>query len=200
MTRFQCLPGGISGDFAARYFSRPRFGNLYGLLSRTVRVATGDDPATRVPPFVERLWMPAYAIKIHAATRKGTNSVWTSVDGWSGQCAIMDCANQLVDRDVNEACLPPSLDEHQAVEAARKGLLRFILAQRGQMNKPEIGAVEEIRLYHFPLWVYYYRRRFGKKLDIKVLDGCTGKSAGAKMIIAVINALVAAKKAKTTPS
>ncbi len=194
MTQRYCLPGGISGDFAARYFSRPRLGNLYGLLRHRVRVANADDPATRIPPFVERLWMPAYAIRIHAATRKDTNSVWTSVDGWSGQCAILDCADNLVHQDLDEECLPPNLSETQAVEAARKGLLRFILAQRGQMNKPDIGEVEDIRLYHFPLWVYYCRRGFGKLLDIKVLDGCTGKSAGAKMRIAVIDALVAAKK------
>lgn len=200
MTHVHCLPGGVTGEFAARFFGRPRLRNLYGLLGRAVRVATADDPTSRIPPFVERLWMPAYAIRIQAATRKGTNSVWTSVDAWSGQCAIMDCADQLVTQVLDEDCLPPKLAETEAVEAARKGLLRFILSQRGQMDKPDIGAVEEIRLYHFPLWVYYHRRHFGKKLDIKVLDACTGKSAGAKMRIAVINALVAAKKGKAQRS
>ncbi|HPO12515.1 MAG TPA: hypothetical protein PLI09_03650 [Candidatus Hydrogenedentes bacterium] len=200
MTQVYCLPGGVPGEFAARYFGRPRLANLYGLLSRPVRVASTEDPATRIPPFVERIWMPAYAIRIQAATRKDSNSVWTSVDGWSGQCAIMDCSDQLVEWELDEDCMPPKLEETEAVKAARKGLLRFILSQRGQMNKPDIGAVEEIRLYHFPLWVYYHHRRFGKRLDIKVLDGCTGKSAGAKMRIALINALVAAKKAKTQPA
>lgn len=192
-----CLPGRIEGEQAARHFSRPRPRNLFGLLAPPVRVARGKDPGTRIPPFVERLWMPAYAIRLHTVSRKDEKSIWTSVDGWSGQFAILECADELSHRELEEECLPPKLDEAQAVEAARKGLLRYILAQRGQMNKPLIDAVEEVRLYHFPVWVYYFRR-YGKSIDIKVLDGHTGKSAGAKMRVAVINALVAAKKNRVT--
>jgi hypothetical protein len=55
--------------------------------------------------------------------------------------------------------------------------------------------VEEIRLYYLPVWVLYYRRQ-GTFLDIKVLDGHTGKPGGAKTRVAVLNALVAAKKSR----
>lgn len=138
--------------------------------------------------------MPAFAIRIQSITKNSAKSVWTSVDGWVGECSILDCADALAELDVPEQHLSPKLDEVAAVKAARAGLLRYILAQRGQMNKPTVGEVEEIRLYHYPVWVYFYRRA-GRYLDIKVLDACTGKSAGAKVRVAVLNALVGARKA-----
>ncbi len=143
--------------------------------------------------------MPAYAIRIQAITRQDTRSIWTSVDGWSAQCAILDCADELVSREIGATFFVPKIDEAKAVAAARAGLLRYILAQRGQMNKPDVGDVEEIRLYHFPIWVCFYRR-VGRYIDIKTLDGCTGKSAGAKMRVAVLNALVAARKSRKMES
>jgi len=138
--------------------------------------------------------MPAYAVRIQSVTKGSAKSVWASVDGWSGQCSILDCADALEECDVRETHFAPRMGEAEAVDAARAGLLRYILSQRGQMNKPTVGDVEEIRLYHFPIWACFFRRARGH-LDIRVLDGCTGKSAGAKMRVAMLNALVAARKA-----
>jgi len=188
-----CLPARIAGDQAARHFCRPRFWNLYGLLTRAVRVATPGTPSSRVPPFVERLWLPAYAVCLRTTIRDNQKSVWTSVEGISGEFALLDCLDELVPRELDEDWFPPAIDDTQAVELARKGMLRYVMAQRGQLNKPTVDAVEEVRPYHFAVWVYYYRRR-RKYIDLKVLDGYTGKSAGAKMRVSVINALVAAKR------
>lgn len=195
MSTLLCLPGRIAGDGAVRYFRRPRLLNLLGLLAPEVRVAAPDDPSSRVPPFVERLWMPAYAICLQATARQQPKSLWTSVDGWSGQCSILECVDELVPREIADTAFAPKLTEGEAVAAGRAGLLRYILAQRGQSNKPVVGTLEEIRLYHAPVWAYYYRRS-GRYIDVKVLDGCTGKSAGAKVRVAVLNALVATKKTR----
>jgi hypothetical protein len=184
-----CLPARIAGEQAARYFSRPGIGNLYGLLLRRVHIA----PASRILPFVERLWLPAYAVRLHTASRETQMSVWTTVEGISGEFTMLECAGDLVDQELAEDCFPSSIDEEHAVELARKGMLRYVMAQRGQLNKPTVDAVEEVRPYHFAVWVYYYRRR-RKFIDLKVLDAYTGKSAGAKMRVSVVNALVAAKR------
>lgn len=194
MTSLLCLPPRITGQEAARHFARPRLKNLYGLLSRPVRIAQTGAPDTRVLPFVERFWMPAYAICLHAVSPQKEHTIWTSVDGCSGHFSLFERIEQLDTRDLQEAAFPPTLEEERAVELARKGLLQFILRQRGQFNKPVIDRVEEIRLYHFPVWTCYYRR--WKRLDIKVLDAYTGKSAGARTRVAVLNALVAARKAR----
>jgi hypothetical protein len=187
------LPARITGEQAARYFSRPRFRNLFGLLARPVHVATAGSPSARIPPFVELLWLPAHAVCLHTASKQGDRRVWTSVEGVSGEFTLFECVDDLASCEPDADWFPPTINEQRATELARTGLLKYVMAQRGQLNKPVVDAVEEIRLYHFPVWVLYYRRR-GTFLDIKVLDGYTGKSAGAKMRIAVINALVAAKK------
>jgi hypothetical protein len=133
---------------------------------------------------------------MRAAHRKTLSSVWTSVDAWGGQCTLLDGAGDLVRHDLTEDRLLPRLDEETAVRMARHGLLRFTLSQRGQGKKPVVQAVEEIRPYYSPLWVMFYRRS-REHLDIKVLDAYTGKASGTKIRIAVLNALVEAKKAAT---
>jgi hypothetical protein len=193
-----CLPARVSGDEAARHFSRPRFGNLFGLLARPVRVATPETPV-RTPPFVEPLWMPAYGVCLHAVSSQGDRRVWTSIEAVCGEFSLFEGIDELAPREPDGDWFPPAISETQAAELARKGLLKYVISQRGQLNKPVVDAVEETRLYHFPIWVYYFRRQ-GRFLDIKVLDARTGKSAGAKMRVAVLNALVAAKRSRqSTP-
>jgi len=198
VTSLLCLPPRITGQEAARHFARPRLKNLYGLISRPVQIAEAGIPESRIPPFVECFWMPAYAICLHAVSSQKEHSLWTSVDGCSGHFSIFERIEQLATRELHEPAFPPSLVKEQATELARKGLLQFILRQRGQFNKPVVDRVEEIRLYYFPVWICYYRRR--RRLDIKVLDAYTGKSAGARMRVAVLNALASARKSRTIES
>jgi hypothetical protein len=189
-----CLPARIAGDQAARHFGRPRFANLFGLLAKPVRVATPHAPDIRIPPFVERLWMPAYAVLLHASSSKGDHRIWTSVEAICGEFSLFEGIDELAPLEPDRDWFPPAISEAQAADLARKGLLRYVISQRGQFNKPLVDSVEETRLYHFPIWACYFRRQ-GRFLDIKILDARTGKSAGAKMRVAVLNAFVAAKKA-----
>jgi hypothetical protein len=190
------LPPRIEGEGAARYFARPRFRNGFGLLASSVRVATAGTPSTRVPPFVERIWMPAYAICLHTRSGKGDQHVWTSVEGISGTFALFECVEELASCELDEDLFPPIIDESGAGELARNGLLRYIMAQRGQIDKPLVQAVTEVRPYHFPVWVYYFHRYKKQRVDLRVLDAYSGKSAGAKMRVSVLNALIAARKGK----
>lgn len=190
-----CLPARIGGESAARHFARPRAANLFGLLAPAIRVAEAGVSNTRQPPFVERIWMPAYAICLKTRSKKGDLLTWTSVEGISGMFALLEGVDDLAACDVVEDTFPPVLDESQAATLARHGLLRYIMAQRGQMDKPVVESVEAIRLYHFPVWNYYYRR-FGRRIDFKVFDGYTGKAAGAKMRVAVLAALIGARKGR----
>jgi hypothetical protein len=189
------LPPRLNGEQAAQFFSRPRLLNLYGLLAPSVRVAKIDDPASRVPPFVERLWLPAYAVCLRTVSSKGERRMWTSVEAITGEFTLMECQDLLEQREVKEDIFPAVIDETQTVDIARKGLLRFIMLQRGQFDKPIVEGVEEIRPYHFAVWVFFYRRR-KRFMDIKVFDAYSGKSAGAKMRVAVLSALVAARKSR----
>jgi hypothetical protein len=188
-----CLPVRIGPDAAVQRFNKRKLKNLYGLLAREIRIAAPDDSASRRPPFIERLWLPAYAVLVHTRLREKENRVWTSVDGLSGYFAFLDDINLLKSTEPTEDAFPPTVTPDQAEKAARRGLLQFILRQRGQLNKPVIDAVEEIRLYHFPVWVLY-RRHLRNRIDLQVLDAFTGSPGGAKMRVAVINALIDAHK------
>ena len=191
-----CLPAHLDGKAAERFFRRPRFGNFFGLFALKARVAAPDTPAaSRALPFLERLWLPAYAVRVHTTSPKGERSVWTAVEGINGEFSLLECDNELATRDLDGEIFPPAIDENRAGELARKGMMQYILSQRGQMNKPIADGIEEILPYHYPVWVCYYRRR-GVFLDIKVLDARTGNSGGAKMRISVLQALVAAKNAR----
>lgn len=193
--RLLCLPARLDGGQAARLFRRPRFANLFGLLAPAIRVAVPDNVESRRPPFVERLWLPAYAARFRTVSRKGVKGVWTSIDAWGGQFALFDCIDDLEERELKEEYFSPGIDEAKAVDIGRRGLMRYILAQRGQIDKPVVEALDEIRRYLYPVWVLY-RRRYRRHLDIIVLDARTGKPAGAKAKVAILNALVAKNKCK----
>lgn len=194
MTQF-LLPARLSGEEAVAWFRRPCLRNLFGLLAPSARIAVPGDTASRTPPFIERIWMPAYAIRLHATSKQREQSVWTSVDGWTGQFAILECMDQVEERILAEDHFPPGLDETQAIAVARHGLLQFVMRVRGEAGKPVVDSVEEVRLYHFPVWVLYFRR--GRRaLDVRTLHGFTGKDGGPKLRVAVLNALVAARKGK----
>lgn len=191
--RTLCLPGRLEGREIADIISRPRLANLYGLFSRQIRIADKDNPQSRRTPFLERLWLPAYAVLVHATSRQSEKEVWTSVSGLSGHFTLLDCAEDLVMMDLDEDYFPPALDEAQVTKIAKHGLMRFVIGQRGQINKPVVDDVLQIRQYLYPCWVYYFSRLFGK-YDIKVFDSSTGKGAGPRVRAEVINAMVVASK------
>lgn len=195
MTRLLCLPARLDGGQAVRLFRKPHVTNLFGLLSPSIRVAVSDNAESKRPPFVERLWLPAYALRFRTVSRRGTNSVWISVDAWGGQFALFDCTDDLEERDLKEEYFLPGIDEAEAIDIGRKGLMRYILAQRGQIDKPIVDVLEETRRFLYPVWVLY-RRRHRRYLDISVVDARIGKPAGAKAKVAILNALVAKKKCK----
>ena len=188
-----CLPSLIGAEAAIQRFNERKLRNLYGLLARHIRIAAPDNPGSRKPPFIERLWLPAYAVCVHSQLRDKEIRTWTTVDGMAGYFAFLDSKEDLAPRELAEESFPPVVTRDQAEAAARRGLLQFIMRQRGQFNKPLIEAVGEIQLYHSPVWVLYFHS-LTRRVDIKVLDAYTGKPGGAKMRVGVLDALIAARK------
>ena len=186
------LPINIGADRAIDHFQRRGYANLFGLLTRPVRVAVPQDAASRVMPFIELLWMPAYAVCLQTLKEDKSILVWTSVDGWSAIFSFLDGIADLDTREVAEQAFPLNASRALAEEVSRKSVLQYTLRQR-QFKRPVIESVKEVRTYHFPVWVYYYQR-LSKRIDIRVLDAYTGKPGGSRMRMAVINALIAAKR------
>lgn len=186
------LPIVLDVERAALHFQRPRFRNLFGLIKAPLHTPGGPD--ARIPPFVELLWMPAYAMCLDTVKDGVRGKVWTSVDGWSGHVAFFDGIADLRDDRTLAETFPIVVSRAQAEESARKSVLQFILRQR-QLKKPVVEGVKEVRVFHYPVWVCYYYRRAGR-LDIQTLDAYTGRPGGSRMRMAVLNALIDAKRKK----
>ena len=106
--------------------------------------------------------------------------------------SFLDGIDDLATREVDEDAFSHNISSALAEEVARRGVLQYTLRQR-QFKRPVVEGVEEVRTYHFPVWVYYYRR-LSRRIDIRVLDAYTGKPGGSRMRMAVINALIRARK------
>ncbi len=182
------LPARIHRQDAERFFLRKRFGNLFGLIQhRAVKYSEEGAPTS-----LERVWMPAYAFRFTLTKGKTVGNAWIAVDASFGGFALFERQNELVEVGAPaEACFPPMLTPEEAEKRARQGLVRFILRKRGV--KPSVQDIQEMIAYHHPVWVFYYFRR-GKKIDLMLQDGYTGSPMGGQMRIAVVNALIRARK------
>lgn len=183
------LPARFSKEEAAHFFIRPRLKNLWGLLrKRPVKSALDGNPAS-----LELVWMPAYAFQLSLSKGKLHSSTWVSVDASFGGFALFERGHILEERISESNCFPPVLNETEAEQRARQGLLRFVLRKRGA--KPFIDDVEACLLYYQPVWVYYYHR-MGRKIDLAVLDGYAGTPMGGQMRVAIVNAFIHLRKQK----
>lgn len=181
------LPARYDMESAARIFYRPRATNLFGLLRpRPVKRSPRGLPAS-----LELVWMPVYAFRIELSKGEKRSDTWVSVDASFGGFALFERLGVLEERVPEGEVFDPVITEEAAERIARSELVRYILRRRGA--KPDIDGVAEHRLYYTPVWVYYFRR-FGKKIDLAVLDGYTGERMGGRMRIAVLDGFIRRRK------
>jgi hypothetical protein len=131
--------------------------------------------------------MPVYIYRMRLSRGGKCSDTWVSVDGSFGGFALFDRLGALEECTPEGSVFEPVIEEAAAERTARGELVRYVLRRRGA--KPNIDGVAERRLYYTPVWVYYFRR-FGKKIDLAVLDGYTGDKMGARMRIAVLDAFI----------
>lgn len=196
MTRLRHLPPRYNAEDAWRFFRRPRWGNLFGLLTRA-----GEAPSLTpgVLPRLERIWMPYYLIDFRVNSHKGPGIISVSLEAWSGSFALFERHDALVEGEVKEEHFPPEWTEENAIAQARHDLLQNIMRRRGQQGKPVIEAAEGIGLFYYPFWVCYFMR-YGRYVDIRLMDAYTGESGGNRNKQGVLNAMVAQKRAQTPPA
>ncbi|MBI2426043.1 MAG: hypothetical protein HYV27_24680 [Candidatus Hydrogenedentes bacterium] len=198
MNSISGLPLRFSGADAVAIFNRPRIFNLYGLLRWKIQIIEPTHTGKRTPPCAELLWMPAYAIRFASELRGKPSFVWASVDGCGGHVQILEDTRYIIPLDVEEETIEPVIGEDEAAALGRKGLLHYTLRER-RLFKPIVKEVEEFRLFWYPVWVCYVPKRFKTRLDVLVLEAHSGRRAGSRLRIAVVNALIAQSKARKIP-
>lgn len=181
------LPARYDAESVARIFYRPRALNLFGLL----RPWPVKRSPNGLPSSIELVWMPVYAFRMQLSRGERRTDTWVSVDASFGGFALFDRLSVLEEHAPEGEVFEPVITKEAAERIARSELVRYILRRRGA--KPNIDGVAEHRLYYTPVWVYYFWR-FGKKIDLAVLDGYTGEKMGGKMRIAVLEAFIRSRK------
>lgn len=163
-------------------------------LARRRRAAASSPAARGTYPRVERIWFPYYLFSIEVTSRKGPGEMLVTVEAWSGAFAIFQLEEFLVEGTPTDGDIfPHRLDVETCALSARQDLLHTIMRQRSRIGgKPLPGSVTSREAILYPLWVYYYHRR-KNMLDIKVVDGASGRLVGHKSRAAVLDAFLAQK-------
>ncbi len=184
------LPRRYFREDAVRYFTRPRWFRLFGLLGRARIPAENPVSGTPSLPRLECLWMPCYLVEFATEMMGQIGMVGVAVDAWSGFLVLSERKQTLLEGEPPDEAFPPLLSPEDAVETARKGLFQIIMRRRGQLAKPEIRDVTEVLLFHTAYWVYYHGALRGG-IGIRVMDGYTGNACGGQIRQAILNAVVA---------
>jgi len=184
------LPARYGRADAETYFTRAGWIRLFGLLGHPARPVPHKTSGGRNLPFLERIWMPWYAVEFSTEVKMRFNTVSVALDAWSGMIVLFERGRELREGAPEGAVFAPPFGAEQAMTQARQGLFQVILRRRGQLNKPQIRACESVRLFYMPYWVYYHRRIF-RYIDCRLMDAYSGEAAGSRTRHGLLNALVA---------
>ncbi|MBN1344709.1 MAG: hypothetical protein JXQ73_18600 [Phycisphaerae bacterium] len=197
-----CIEPVVDERAARRRIERKRLARLRRLLGRVLRVggACADEdisPAAssrfrRSLPYLELVRLPYHHLVFEAATRGVTREAHVLVGGCDGQFTLMDMSSLRLGELSEVETFGATIDEGQAVQLARSGLVAAVLRSPGWGGKPRIGELMGSEVVQYPFWVYYHERRAGR-LDIKVLDAVTGKLPGPKVKGSILQAFVRAR-------
>ncbi|MEZ6071484.1 MAG: hypothetical protein R3C10_14775 [Pirellulales bacterium] len=179
----------VTADEAERKFTHRRCERLRRLL--------GSRPSSRPPgPYLEVVWLPHYWIRYSIEDGAKTKRFEALVCGHGQGVAACDLSRQRWQTVVEDQWLPAALEASEAETQARAGLSATMMRAPRWSSRSIVGE-PQTALIGYPYWVYYYRRR-GDKLDAKLLDAMTGRSAGPKAKAAFLAALAHRKRGRAS--
>lgn len=141
----------------------------------------------RGPDKLERVWLPVHLVTIELLRGDRSYSATCWVDALRGSFALVDLDDPPVEYEPEGDAFPPRIDAVEAERIARESLITVILRRRSKSGKPTPGDTQSRELLRWPFWVYYHQRRRGF-IDIDVLDAVTGRPAGQKIKLGILDA------------
>lgn len=140
-------------------------------------------------------WLVTFAI--HGDTKKAT--VAALIGGHEATFALLEPDEYVWDEADDDAeQFEPALPRDEAIELARRGLLRVMLGRSDWGPRPELGELRSIERIDYPFWAYYFARR-GGMLDVRLLDAVRGSPAGPKAKVALLAALAGKRSPFSRP-
>ncbi|MCF6284470.1 MAG: hypothetical protein L3K26_04710 [Candidatus Hydrogenedentes bacterium] len=151
-------------------------------------------PSGRDLPYIEQIWFPYHLYTFEMTSPKGPGLMTVSVEAWSKAFAIFQLGEQLSDTQPETGeVFAPKLSIEDCEPTARDDLLHTVMRQRSRSGgKPVPGDIIERETILYPFWVYYYQRKKGL-LDLKIVDGISGRQIGHRTRGAVLEAFLAKK-------
>ena len=125
-------------------------------------VAEGE----RGVPQMSVSWLPHYLIRFNVRNARGDGGVWVSVESYTGAYAFWAGGHATLAGPPPGEHFAPRLAPDVAAREAEKQLAHGILLVRGERLKPIVTGLDEIRVLHYPYWIYLYERHRGR-LDRK---------------------------------
>ena len=162
------------------------------LVTRTRRRSAGL--AGRKLPYTQKIWFPYHIYTFEMTSRKDPGIMQVSVEAWSGAFAIFQLEEHLSESALTDGeIFSPKLSIDICEPLARDNLIHTIMRQRSRFGgKPVPGDIIERETILYPLWVFYYARQ-KDLIDIKLVDGMSGRQSGHRTRSGVLEAFVAKK-------
>ena len=146
-------------------------------------------------PYTQKIWFPYHIYTFEMTSRKDPGIMQVSVESWSGAFAIFQLAEHLRDSLPDDGeIFAPKLSIEDCEPHARDNLIHTIMRQRSRFGgKPVPGDIIERETILYPLWVFYYARK-SNVIDVKLVDGMSGRQSGHRTRSGVLEAFVAKKQ------
>tara|TARA_R110002096_G_scaffold118243_1_gene256041 strand:- start:74 stop:679 length:606 start_codon:yes stop_codon:yes gene_type:complete len=150
------------------------------------------DGAGKALPYTEKIWFPYHIYTFEMNSRKGPGQLEASVESWSGAFAIFQLSEHLLEGEPESGeRFEPRLSIEECEPLARDNLIHTIMRQRSRLGgKPVPGDIVGRETILYPLWIYYFARK-RDIIDIKVVDGVTGRPNGHRTRAGVLDAFLA---------
>ena len=161
-----------------------------------IRASHNEAGASGKPlPYTEKIWFPYHIYTFEMNSRKGPGQLEASVESWSGAFAIFQLSEYLIDGEPEEGeSFAPRLSLEECEPLARDNLIHTIMRQRSRLGgKPVPGDIVARETILYPLWIYYFARKRGI-LDLKIVDGLTGRPNGHRTRTGVLDAFLAKER------
>jgi hypothetical protein len=127
--------------------------------------------------------MPHYLFEWSVLRRGAASAVWIAVGGLDETVRVLRPEVLTFDPEEDLAPFEAEIGVDQARDLARAWLRAAV------GPAPKIPPTpESVEVVGYPFWIYYFLR-FGRRIDLRILDALTGRPVGSKVAAGFLRGL-----------
>lgn len=160
-----------------------RGGWLRRLESRLAGAAAGGRGSAARLPAVEVVAMPHYLFEWSVRRGERSSAVWIAVGGLDETIRLLQPDALSFDAEEDETPFEAEIGVEEAQGLARAWLRAAV------RPAPEVPqSPRSVEVVGYPFWIYYFLR-FGRRIDLRMLDALTGRPVGSKVVAGFLRGL-----------